>query len=64
MLEIKSLKGLSRTAESAEKRKLSITNRDKMYGVAADAGVQPKFDLSEYTPDEVAKSKLYCRKPN
>jgi hypothetical protein len=28
-----------------------------MYGVAADAGVQPKFDLSEYTPDEVAKSK-------
>jgi hypothetical protein len=22
-----------------------------------DAGVQPKFDLSEYTPDEVAKSK-------
>jgi hypothetical protein len=29
----------------------------------ADAGVQPKFDLSEYTPDEVAKT-IYCRKPN
>jgi hypothetical protein len=56
----KIIEGYPGLAESAEKNANSvITNRDKMYGVAADAGVQPKFDLSEYTPDEVAKVKNY-----
>jgi hypothetical protein len=56
----KIIEGYPGLAESAEKNANSvITNRDKMYGVAADAGVQPKFDLSEYTTDEVAKVKNY-----
>ncbi len=39
-----------------------VTNRDKMYGVAADAGVTPKTNLADYTPEEIAKVKDYIKK--
>jgi hypothetical protein len=32
-----------------------------MYGVAADAGVTPKINLADYTPDEIATVKKYIK---
>lgn len=49
-------------SDAAEQNANSIvTNRDKMYGVAADAGVTPKTDLADYTPEEVLKVKKYIK---
>lgn len=39
-----------------------VTNRDKMYGVAADAGVTPKTDLADYTTEEIDKVRNYIKK--
>lgn len=49
-------------SDAAEQNANSIvTNRDKMYGVAADAGVTPKTDLVDYTPEEILKVKKYIK---
>ena len=34
-----------------------VTNRDKMYGIAAAAGVTPQMDLKDYHPEEIKKIK-------
>jgi hypothetical protein len=49
-------------SDAAEQNANSIvTNRDKMYGVAADAGVTPKTDLADYTPEEINQVKKYIK---
>lgn len=58
----KTIEGYPGLVESAEKNANSVvSNRDKMYGIAPDAGVQPKFDLSDYTPEEIQKVKNYVK---
>lgn len=57
------IKGYPNLKEAAEQNANSIiTNKDKMYGVAADAGVTPKADLADYTPEEIATVKSYITK--
>ena len=54
------IEGYPNLKEAAEQNANSIiTNRDKMYGIAPDAGVTPKTSLEEYTPEEIAKVKNY-----
>ncbi len=49
-------------SDAAEQNANSIvTNRDKMYGIAADAGVTPKTDLADYTPEEINQVKKYIK---
>ena len=56
------VKGYPNLEESADKNANSIvTNVDKMYGIAPDAGVTPKTNLSDYTPDEIKKVKDYIK---
>ena len=58
----KTIEGYPGLANTAEKTANAIvTDRDKMYGIAPDVGIQPKFDISDYTPEEIIKVKEYIQ---
>ena len=58
----KIIEGYTNLAETADKKANSIvTDRNQMYAMAKKAGVAPKFDISEYSPEEVKKVKDYIK---
>lgn len=56
------IEGYPNLSDAAEQNANSIvTNRDKMYSIAAEAGIKPKMNLSDYTPEEINKVKAYVK---
>lgn len=56
------IKGYPNLSASAEQNANSIvTNRDKMYGIAPEAGITPKTNLEDYTPEEIQKVKEHVK---
>lgn len=58
----KTIEGYPGLVDAAVKKADSVaSDRNQMYAISKLAGVQPKFDLSEYTPEEVQKVKNYVK---